>query len=158
MLPRILPALACLIPLGGMILSDFRQRRIAVVHLLFFAVATLGVAGFRFGGRILILRLMTNLSFLALLYGFLWIYLGVVRKRKRGIGAGDLLFLPTLVPFFDLYDFVLFLTVAFLFSLLAYAVFFRLGKQKARGVRSVPLVGTVGVCFGVYLIAQLWMK
>jgi hypothetical protein len=149
-----LPALACLLPLAGMILSDFRQRRIAVVHLLLFAVAVLASARFCFGGEILALRLTTNLLFLALLYICLWVYVCVVRKKEQAIGLGDLLFLPLLAPFFDLYDFVLFLTGSFLFSLLVYGLLFIARKQKTR---SVPLVGTVGLCFLIYLFA-LWIR
>lgn len=145
------PALTCLLPLGAMIRSDFRRRRIGVVPLSLFGAAALVSAWICFGGTAVVRRLAEGGIFLGLLYAFLWLYC-VVRRRRRAIGTGDLLFFPLLAPFFELYDFVFFLTGSFAVSLLFHWIASRLEKQKTR---SVPLVGTVGVCFGVYLLVWI---
>ncbi len=142
------------VPLGVLIVSDWRRRCISVAWLAITAGVSFVSALLCFGGTLVAARLATNLPFLALLYGGLWFYLRLVRRRERAIGLGDLLFLPLLTPFFDLYGFVLFLTGSFGVSLLGYGFVFSMTKQKTR---SVPLVSTVGSCFLIYLTVRLWM-
>lgn len=154
-----LPILVTFIPLAVMVRSDIRTRRVSVYWLLLFLLAAFVSAGLYLGGTTMAGRLKINLTFLLLLYIFLGFYVCVVRRRAflsftGTIGLGDLIFLPALSPFFELRDFVLFLTVAFLFSLGIYGLFKLFGKD--RSWRSIPLISTVGICFMVYIPVMLW--
>ena len=149
------------IPLGVLSVSDFRKRRISVYWLLVFAGSAFFSAGVYLGWETFIARLAVNFIFLAGLYLVLAGYVYLFRRRvfhsfSGTIGLGDLLFLPLLSPFFELYGFVLFLTAAFASSLLGYGIVRLAGKTKKS--TTVPLVGTVGICFMFYMLGRLWGK
>jgi len=149
------------IPLGIMIGSDFRTRNVGAIWLLLFAILLVVAVCASLGGAAFAGRLKTNLLFLLFLYLALGFYVCVIRRRAfasffRAIGLGDLLFLPVLSLFFELRDFVLFLTVAFALSLLGHGLvrMFRKTEKNA----TIPLIATVGVCFMIYVTAVLWMS
>lgn len=149
------------IPLLVMIVSDFRTRQIGVLWLVLFAILTL-ISGWIYeGGTAIAGHLKTNLAFLALLYSFLGIYVCVLRHRAfssfhRAIGSGDLLFLLALSPLFEMREFVQFLTLSSALSLLGYGVLLKIRTSKL--ILSIPLVGTLGLCFIFYTTIRIWLK
>lgn len=141
-------------PLFVLILSDFRRREIGTLWLLVFGVLSFVCSICYFGGMTVVIHLLSNLTFLTLLYGFLAVYTRTVRHESlhRAIGAGDLLFLPVLSPLFPLREFVLFLTASFILSLAGWGVYTLLTRRDS----TIPLVGTVGICFIGYFLFQIY--
>ena len=149
-------AILSVLPLGAMIRSDFRERRIHIAWLGLFAVAQAVYGYYRLGLAAVVANMAGNALFLAILYLFLWFYVCCIRRHElksfgNAIGAGDLLFLPALCPLLGLRQFVVFLTVSFALTLAGYAAYKKLSGRAA----TIPLVGTVGICFAVYLITDV---
>jgi hypothetical protein len=140
--------IASLAVLAGLILSDFRRREIGTPGLILSAVLNTALGGLLCGWPALGLRVAVNLVFLAMLYLALWGYVAGIRRRAyrslfQAVGAGDLLFLPVLSPLFEPREFVLFLTAAFFLSLAGWSVYRLIFRRRT----TIPLVGTVGLCF-----------
>jgi len=151
--------LICFLPLGVMMLSDLRRRRIGVCWLVLFALSLFIFAWIYSGIGVFTDHLLPNLLFLTFLFLVLGIYIRVLRRRvfhsfSRAIGSGDILFLYALSPFFEVREFVLFLTGAFLFSLVAYGTYRLLRKNNP--VSTIPLVSSIGLCFMIYASLKLW--
>lgn len=141
-----------MIPLGFMIYSDFSNRYIDIIWLSVFAVLQLVAGSVRYGFKDVINNFYTNVIFLLILYLFLWFYV-VIRHNKinsfrDAIGLGDLLFLPSVCFIFDLYEYVIFLTLAFIATLLGYIFY----KIFSKNLDTIPLVGGIGICFMFYVI------
>jgi hypothetical protein len=148
--------IASLALLGVLIASDFRRREIGVLPLVLSAVANGIIGWLQCGWPELGFQMALNLIFLGLLYLALCFYVGVIRRRVygslfRAIGAGDLLFLPALAPLFELREFVLFLTVAFALSLVGWLAY----RSASRRQVTIPLVGTVGICWVIYSLFRM---
>lgn len=149
----IYPMLLSFVPLGVMIRSDFAYRRIAVLWLLLFGVLQFISWFCRLGFPGVFSNLAANIVFLALLYGSLWLYIGVLRRKRfsslwQAVGAGDLLFLPLLAPGFGLHGFVLFLLVSFVATLAGWG----LCAVFSHKYTTIPLAGSVGICFLIYSV------
>ena len=149
--------MASLVVLGGLIVSDFRRREIGVGGLILFGGLNITIGWLQCGWSWVGFRVALNLVLLGLLYLLLWFYVGVIRRRVYGgplwrtVGAGDLLFLPVLAPLFELRDFVLFLTAAFILSLAGWLLYRWISKFRT----TIPLVGTVGICWSIYSFFNL---
>ncbi len=144
---------ASFLPLGAMIRSDFRERQIGAAALVLFSLLQLGYALLSAEAREVLLNLLANLGLVAFAGGTLWIFLHVSRpaaeRRSRMIGSGDGWFIIALAPLFELREYVFFLTAAFLLSLGWWGALVLLRRRPD----TIPLVGTVGVCFLCYALA-----
>ncbi|MDR2936142.1 MAG: hypothetical protein LBU80_02215 [Rikenellaceae bacterium] len=151
--PRLL-LFASFLPLGVMIRSDFRERQVGVLALVFFASLQFGYALLSAEAHKVLLNLTANLGLIGLAGGALWIFLHVLRPgdSRQMIGAGDGWFIVALAPLFELRGYVFFLTAAFLLSLGWWWVVGLLRRRPD----TIPLVGTVGVCFLCYALALLF--
>ena len=70
---------------------------------------------------------------------------------KDYVGAGDLVFVLLLTPFFDLRDYLFFLLVGAVGSLLWWSIVTRLGRRPA----TIPLVGTLGTFLILHVVVEL---
>ncbi len=144
-------SLLCIPPLAAMALSDLRSRRIGMVYLVIFGITLLTASLIEFGWR----QVMFNAAFNLLTVLLLWLLLHIYsRLRKMRLsemaGGGDLAFLLAVVPYFEPYDYVLFLVVS---SMLTLAVWWAAGIRGQR-CREIPLVTGMGACLGVVIIIQ----
>jgi hypothetical protein len=136
-----------------MVVSDLRKRNIKVIWLTAFYAATYISSIAVSGWMTALLNAACNIIFLALLFGFLYVYVGIVRKNRygsfsRAIGTGDILFLPALAPLCDVVQFAGFLICSFALTLLGWGVLRLLGRAP----KTIPLVSTVGMCFIIYAL------
>ncbi len=142
--------IAAAVPLAAMVISDFRKRNIGIAWLVLFYAITAASAVLAHGWRTALLNTAGNIVFLALLFGFLYIYIRVRKNRfasfGKAIGLGDILFLPALAPVFGVRQFSLFLTASFIVTLVAWSILRLLGRAPS----TIPLVSTVGICFIIY--------
>lgn len=137
------------IPVAVMILSDFRSRKIALWSLLLFFALCLPISIHLYGGDAVVNHIVLNILLLAYLGAGILLYLWIRHRRftnpfRRHLGSGDLLFVLALVPLFDLKEFLIFL----LASMIGGLIWWLISGRK----RSVPLVGILGIAFGIYLI------
>ncbi len=127
------------LPLLWLILSDSLYRRIDTIPLLLFGALQL------YYGDIYIA--MINSIVVTLLILFLSFYVKIRWNRSSTLrdyfGEGDVLFLYTLAPMFDIYSFIVFVTVSFTMS----AIYGYIVERKS----SVPLIATIGLCYIIYL-------
>lgn len=142
--------IAAAIPLSAMVISDFRRRNIGIAWLLAFYVITVVSSALMHGWRTALLNAAGNIAVLALLFGFLYIYIRARKNRfssfREAIGSGDILFLPALAPVFGIRQFAIFLTASFIITLAAWGILWLRGRAPA----TIPLVSMVGICFVLY--------
>ena len=140
--------------LAAMIRSDFLRRGIGTVWLVLFGVCHLSYALMLAGGKTVAASVALNLVVVGLMFSFLKGYAGFIRRSSvpsgTMVGKGDWWFLGTLAPGFAPEEYVRFLTLSFALTWVGwkrYAVF------RPR-TSTVPLVGTVGICFLFYVFIR----
>ncbi len=149
-------SLVPLIPVSVLAVSDFRHRSVSVVWLAAFGVATIGCSLLQYGIGTTLWRTGFNLALLIVLSSLIFGWL-LLRKKKTGlhpkdyVGAGDLVFVLLLTPFFDLRDYLFFLLVGAVGSLLWWSIVTRLGRRPA----TIPLVGTLGTFLILHVVVEL---
>lgn len=125
--------------------SDLRNRRVAVGQLLLFGGAVLAASLLESGWRAVAINtafnLLTALLLCAALYG--WSRLRGM-KLPQMVGGGDLGFVLAVTPYFEPRGFVLYLILS---SLLTLAVWSLSGRKDERP-RDIPLVTGLGCSFG----------
>lgn len=138
-----------MIPTAIMALSDFRSRKITLWSLLLLFALCLPISIYLYGGSAVVNHIMLNIFLLAYLGVGILLYLWIRHRRftnplKRHLGSGDLLFVLALTPLFDPEKFLIFL----LASMVGALAWWMAGGRKS----SIPLVGILGIAFGIYLI------
>ncbi|MDE7127434.1 MAG: hypothetical protein K2O58_06035 [Bacteroidales bacterium] len=132
-----------------MALSDLSSRRIGIVHLVILGITLLTASLIEFGWRPVMLNAAFNLLTVLLLWLLLHIYSRLRKMRLSEMaGGGDLAFLLAMVPYFEPYDYVLFLVVS---SILTLATWWASGIGGQR-CRDIPLVTGMGACLGIVII------
>lgn len=134
--------------------SDFRCRTVSLWVLLIFG-CLIAINALACQNPVFVLWNVTlNCAVLTLLWLSFMFYAVVKRCVLRGniqkfVGVGDILFLLFLTPVFEINVFVYFLLVGFSASIVYWLI-----SRKA----TIPLVGTMGIEFGVYLFlySDLW--
>lgn len=102
--------------------------------------------------------LLYNLSFLAITFSGLFVYLTVKRRSLPNIldhvGLGDLLFFVAIVPYFSTSNFIIFFIGGLLFTIVLHLVLIRLVK----GFELVPLAGFVALFMVLIKIISYFIK
>lgn len=137
--------------LCGLIRSDFSKRCVRADMLLLFGLAQLCYACRHVAYQAVLAGILQNVLVLAVWAGGVLVFYSVRRRQlvvtlKEKIGRGDICFLFCLTPVFGMRGFVWFLLAGFSVSL-AYWRF-------AGGIRTVPLVGTLGGCYIILLLCN----
>ncbi len=146
------------VPVLAMILGDFRHREVGLGWMAAFMAGAVAVAVWRLGVRVAALNMAGNILLLLWMAGGVMLYLRVTRGRwinplKDYIGEGDLLFILGLTPLMGLKAFLVLLLAGLVVSLLWWAAVRIFSKRNA----TVPLVGTMGAVFCVWLFCSAWM-
>jgi hypothetical protein len=145
-------SIVLLLPLTGLIREDFRRRSISLWLLLLFGMLQVVVSvsrnGIRSAGANLLLNLLT-MCVVGITVA-LYVYLRF-REKKAVIGWGDILFIAFLTPCFELRTFVWFLIFSLTLTLVGWLLFSLTDKRKQR---EVPLVSSVGICYGLFILYE----
>ncbi len=132
-----------------MAISDLRSRRIGMAHLIIFGITLLTASILEFGWRQVLVNALFNLLTVLLLWLFLY---GYSRMRKMSladmIGAGDLAFALSVVPYLKLRDYVSFLISSCVLTL---AVWW-MSDIKGKRSKYIPLVTGMGTCIGAVIL------
>lgn len=132
-------SIAVLIP---MIVSDARHRTVSVWWLIAFGVIQILLGDFN--------DLAINSLALIVMFCGNWLWLrfrhGNHVKFDQFIGLGDIVFLFCLAPSFEVAEFVVFLVISMVLSLLWWILW---GRGK-----TIPLVTTLGLCYILYLFYE----
>lgn len=136
------------INLVAMVISDFRKRVINAYSLAVFALLVIYSVYTNEGIYFLKMRMLWNVAFLMYMSFVVVTYLWLTKRQIfESIGTGDILFIFTLTPLFELREFIIFLTLAFAGTLIIY-MFITLYYQT----KTIPLVSGVGISLIIYNI------
>lgn len=134
--------IASTIALLPMILSDIRTRKVNVLWLLLFGLTQLYFNG--------ISNVSYNLCIVLFLLFGMYLYLifkhGYKSKITDYFGIGDILFLLSLTAAFPIREYIYFLIIGFVFSIVCWL--FRQNKQ------TIPLVSTLGATYIIWLLIK----
>jgi hypothetical protein len=144
------------IPLVCMIIEDFRQRAISIIHILLLFVFSFGYSFYAYSWHIVLENCMLNFLLLLYLFSCVTIYLFIRKKNPKALfedyfGMGDALYLCALTPMMGLKPYLLFLLLSMITSLIWW--FFKLKTEKTH--TTIPFVGISGFVFCGYLIIKL---
>lgn len=136
--------IASAIALLPMILSDIRTREVNVLWLLLF-----GIIQFYFNG---ISNVSYNLCIVLLLLFGMYLYLifkhGYKSKLTDYFGIGDILFLLSLTAAFPIREYIYFLIIGFIVSIV--------GWLLSTNKRTIPLVSTLGATYLIWLLIKIF--
>ena len=145
------------IPMAPLIIEDFRHRQVHIVWLALFAGSVLGVATAFLGILGALINLAVNICLLTCMACglLLWIRSNGSRLSKAGrisvqdcVGIGDMVFLVSIAPLFDIRKYLLFLLVSMIWSLVWWAAVRIIRRKNV----TIPFVGTGGMIFCFSLI------
>lgn len=147
--------LLLLIPVAVMIISDFKIRMVNIIWLSALGVMGIVVAIYTAGVREALWNSALNLLLLTYLSIAIILYLRLKNRKwvnplNRHIGTGDLIFLLMLTPLFNIYEYLLFILCTLIGSLVWFALYFLLLRKS----HTIPLVGTAGVTFILFIIIK----
>lgn len=143
-----------------MIAEDFRSRQVHLMWLILFALSALIVGCISINAAEIVRNLLFNMMLLLYMCGgiFLWLRLRnrsrndkSVHRIKDYIGAGDIVFVLALTPLFSLAEYLIFLLVAMVGSLLWWCIV----RIKKRNNITIPFIGTAGVTFCLATIIRI---
>lgn len=121
-----------------------------MLPLIVFGIVLLAVSLIEFGWRYVAINVVFNLLTLSLLILALYGYSRVRKMRLcEMIGGGDLAFVLTLMPYFEVRAYMLFLIVS---SCVTLAVWYLTGRKHCW---DIPLVCGLGACFVVLIIYRM---
>lgn len=142
------------INLIAMIISDLRKRLINVYVLIFFAFLVIYSVYVHEGIYVLTIRLKLNLYFLVFMFLSLGLYIKLTKRQILNcIGLGDILFMVTLAPLFDMRQFIVFLIVTFLCTSIVSMVL-----SKYINLKTIPLVTCMGIGLIIHDIISVLSK
>lgn len=133
----------CAVALVPMIVSDIRAREINVLWLILFCAIQLHL----YGVGNLVINIFLILLMLSAVYIYLLIRHGLKSKITNYLGMGDIIFLLTLTPSFEIREFTYFLIIGFVFSIICW-LFMKCKK-------SIPLVSTLGFVYLVWVLIKI---
>lgn len=145
-------AILLIITLALLIVTDFKFRYVYIWQLILFAAVQLIFCLLTLGKQLFVQNVLINgVAFLFLaccvaIYTFFRF-----RKKRKVIGWGDILFIFALTPYFSLYSFLIFMTIAMLLTLAGWFIFYLNGHRS----KDIPLVSTLGICYCFLLIFQM---
>lgn len=131
-------------PLLLLIIQDLRYRYVYLWSLALFGIIQFVACYYIYGLFILSYNILFNMILLCFIGLILCFYLLFRFKgRLKGIGSGDLLFIPLLTPYFDVRSFLVFLIISFSFTLVGWLIYCCCFK-KSEELNKIPLVSGVG--------------
>ncbi len=145
--------LLLLLPLLLMIISDFRYRYVFFWHLLLFGLVQVGVCIYSFGLLFTGWNLLINTIILLFMGLFLKMYLFFFKKKEKGVGWGDVVFVFLLTPYFTCFFFLYFLIVSFSLTLLFWLIYNYSRYRKIENDK-IPLISGVGICYLIVLVSS----
>lgn len=94
-------------------------------------------------------NLVSNLVVCLMLWSSLHLYFKLTgRQLSDAIGAGDMVFIAAMTPYFTMQDFLVFLVTAAILSLAVWGIPY----MTKRGQDSIPLVSGLGICLSVIIL------
>lgn len=132
-------------PLIPMIIQDFKYRRVSLLTIILFGVLQICVCVWKYGIAQTGYNMLANMICLVIISTFVSIYAFFrFRKNKRLIGAGDIIFLLLLSPYFLLPFLLYFLIGSCLVALIGWGIgaLFRKNTKK-----TIPLISYLGICY-----------
>lgn len=146
--------LLLILPLGSMMCSDFRMRRITLADLLLFGILQWGMSYCEWECCAFFVRIFVNLSLLCfigiIVAGYYYLRYGKKSLRKQ-IGVGDLWFCLLLLPAFSCWELTFFLTFSGLIMLSVWWVYVRIKRRKV----TIPLVGGLGCMYMLLILMRV---
>lgn len=131
-----------------LIVSDFKSRHIYLWQLAFFAALQVIYCVLTHGKITTLDHLLMNGAMLLILSICIGIYLQLrFGGKRKAIGWGDILFIFALTPYFSVDGFLLFMIISLLLTLAGWGLFYLNGHRA----KDIPLVSTLGICYGVLL-------
>lgn len=138
-----LPAIA------AMVISDCRSRTVGIFPLMAFCITMAIASVMDIGLRPGISNLVSNLVVCLMLWSSLHLYFRLTgRQLGDAIGAGDMVFIAAMTPYFTMQDFLVFLVTAAILSLAVWGIPYMI----KRGQDSIPLVSGLGICLSVIIL------
>jgi len=149
--------LCLLVPLGGLMVEDFRHREVSIAWLATMAACVAGVAVVFDGWREMFVRSGLNMLLVAYMGAGVVAWAWIKSRRfinpvNRYIGLGDVLFFVALTPFCSLKSFAWLLVGCMAFSLVFWSATRTVRKERDTSQRTVPLVGTSGMVICAVII------
>ena len=146
--------LLLILPLGSMMCSDFRMRRITLADLLLFGILQWGMSYYEWGCCAFFVRIFVNLSLLCfigiIVAGYYYLRYGKKSLRKQ-IGVGDLWFCLLLLPAFSCWELTFFLPFSGLIMLSVWWVYVRIKRREV----TIPLVGGLGCMYMLLILMRV---
>ncbi len=154
--------LLLLIPVICMVVQDFRSREVGLLWLILLCAGSLCSAFLTMGIRDTLYNLSLNALLILYMIGGagLWFFLKNKvlknsatgrRKASEYIGGGDIVFVMAVSPLFLLKEYVIFLIVSSVISL----VWWMIAKIRAKTNLTIPFIGTSGIVFCVLLLSDI---
>lgn len=138
-----LPAIA------AMVISDCRSRTVGIFPLMAFCITMAIASVMDIGLRPGISNLVSNLVVCLMLWSSLHLYFKLTgRHLSDAIGAGDMVFIAAMTPYFTMQDFLVFLVAAAILSLAVWGI----PCTTKQGQDSIPLVSGLGICLSVIIL------
>lgn len=140
---------------GWITWQDFKSREVYLISYIliwgllvikFIFLKSFDLETVKVNGAILGIVLSLLVSYYLLRYG-----LNFMERLKTGIGFGDILILPVLVANFSTFNFVLFLIVSLLISLIYWGV----NQLSTPKEPTVPLAGIQALLLNLIIIMEL---
>jgi hypothetical protein len=147
--------LLILFSLFPMIVWDFRCRRVLLWHLLLFGVLQLVLSTYRLGWAVVSQNLIINVLALSVIGIALWLYIRIRFGRKTVIGMGDIIFIFLLSPYFSCREFMYFLIISSLLTLIVWMICRYIHIEEKNN--EIPLISAFGICYFILLIYQRLM-
>ncbi len=150
---RVVFCLLLLIPLVVMAVSDMRRREVGLLWMVAFILGSLAFSAWTNGWRTMAVNVLWNALLVCYLSLGIIVYLLLrcgrwINPFKGHAGEGDLLLALGMAPLFAPAEYLHVILAGLAVSLLWW-VAMAVGRRKKA---SVPLVATMGVTTGVYLI------
>jgi len=143
--------LLILLPLGLMIISDFRCRRVLLWHLLLFGALQIMLSLYRLGVVVACQYILTNILVLFVIGCVLGLYVRFRFGKKKVMGPGDVLFIFLLSPHFGYRHFLYFLIISSGLTLITWLIY---RYASCRESNEIPLISGLGICYFIVLIYQ----
>lgn len=136
--------IASTITLLPMILSDIWTRKINVLWLLLFGLIQLyfnGISNVSYNLCIVLFLLFGMYLYLIFKYGY-------KSKLTDYFGIGDILFLFSLTAAFPIREYIYFLIIGFIFSIVCWLL--------STNNKTIPLVSTLGATYIIWLLIKIF--